>query len=160
MTYRREPDMSPWKALFMSSSELNDLAQAFLVPENSTHRQYEALRAYFVDQLTAPVVADRFGYTPGSVQQLVHRFRRQPDRRFFAEPLRPGATTAAAVREQIVQLRKQNQSIYDISQALKKEGIERTPVAVAQVLQQEGFAKLPRRGDDERPAGTKPTAAD
>ncbi|MGH7139702.1 MAG: hypothetical protein ACREHD_28515, partial [Pirellulales bacterium] len=28
------------------------------------------------------------------------------------------------------------------------------------VLRQEGFAKLPRRGDDERPPGVKPTAAD
>ena len=43
---------------------------------------------------------------------------------------------------------------------MKKEGSARTPVAVAQVLRQEGFAKLPRRGDDERPPGTKPTAAD
>jgi hypothetical protein len=31
---------------------------------------------------------------------------------------------------------------------------------VSLVLRQEGFAKLPRRGDDERPPGTKPTAAD
>src|ERR1700692_4187281 len=100
--------MSPWKTCFMLTPELTDLAQVFLAPQNSTHRQYEALRAYFVDELTAPEIADRFGYTPGSVQQLVHRFRRQPDRQFFAEPPRPGATSMAAVREQIVQLRKQN----------------------------------------------------
>ena len=28
-----------------------DLAQVFLTPQNTTHRQYEALRAYFVDRL-------------------------------------------------------------------------------------------------------------
>jgi hypothetical protein len=50
--------------------------------------------------------------------------------------------------------------VYDISEALKKEGCSRTPVAVAAVLKQEGFVKLPRRGDDERPPGTQPTAAD
>lgn len=144
----------------MLSSELKDLAQVFLAPENATHRQYEALRAYFVERLPGPDVARRFGYTRGSFQQLVHRFRQQPSRQFFLEPARPGTKAADCVRQRIVELRKQNQSIYDISQALKKEGVPRTPVAVGQALRQEGFAKLPRRGDDERPPGVKPTAAD
>ncbi len=137
-----------------------DLAQVFLAPTNSTHRQYEALRAYFVDQLPAAEVAARFGYTVGSLHQLAHHFRRNPVRQFFAEPPPPGAKASAAVQQQIVGLRKQNQSIYDISEALKKDGIRRTPVAIAAVLKQEGFARLPRRKDDERPTGTKPTAAD
>ena len=137
-----------------------DLAQVFLAPTNSTHRQYEALRAYFVDQLPAAEVAARFGYTVGSLHQLAHQFRRNPARRFFAEPPPPGAKASEAVQQQIVGLRKQNQSIYDISEALKKDGIRRTPVAIAAVLKQEGFARLPRRKDDERPTGTKPTAAD
>lgn len=137
-----------------------DLAQVFLAPQNTTHRQYEALRAYFVEQLPGPEVARRFGYTPGSLQQLVHQFRQQPERSFFIAPTRPGVKADEAVRKQIVRLRKQNLSVYDISEALKKEGSARTPVAVAQVLRREGFAKLPRRGDDERLPGTKPTAAD
>lgn len=137
-----------------------DLAQAFLTPQNATHRQYEALRAYFVDQLPGPEVAQRFGYTLGSFQQLAHQFRQQPHRSFFLEPPRAGRKTADVVRQRIVELRKQNQSVYDISEALKKEGVSRTPVAVALVLRQEGFTKLPRRGDEERPPGTRPTAAD
>jgi len=137
-----------------------DLAQFFLAPMNSTHRQYEALRAYFVDQLPAAEVAARFGYTVGSMHQLAHQFRHNPARRFFAEPPPPGAKASEAVQKQIVGLRKQNQSIYDICEALKKDGIQRTPVAIAAVLKQEGFARLPRRKDDERPTGTKPTAAD
>ena len=137
-----------------------DLAQTFLTPQNATHRQYEALRAYFVDQLPALEVAQRFGYTVGSFQQLAHQFRQQPRRPFFVEPPRAGRKAADVVRQRIVELRKQNQSVYDISEALKKEGVSRTPVAVSLVLRQEGFTKLPRRGDEERPAGTKPTAAD
>jgi transposase len=137
-----------------------DLAQAFLVPQNSTHRQYEALRAYFVDHLPAAQVASRFGYTTGSFQQLAHQFRQNASRSFFAEAPRPGAKSSDTLRQQIVRLRKQNQSIYDISEALKKEGIARSPVAVADILKQEGFTKLPRRADEERPPGTKPTAAD
>jgi hypothetical protein len=137
-----------------------DLAQVFVVPQNSTHRQYEALRAYFVDRLPGREAARRFGYTLGSFHQLVHQFRHGPRRTFFAEPPPPGAKASDAVREHIVRLRKQNLSVYDISEALKKEGIGRTSVAVAAVLKKEGFAKLPRRKDEERPPSTKPTAAD
>ena len=138
-----------------------DLAQAFLSPVNSSHRQYEALRAYFVEKLPGPIVAERFGYTVGSLHQLVHQFRQHPERQFFIEPVsRPGSKADDAVRQRILQLRKQNQSIYDISDALKKEGVSRTPVAVSQVLRKEGFVKLPRRRDDERPMRAKPMVAD
>jgi len=34
------------------------------------HRQYEALRAYFVDELPSKEVAERFGYAPGSFRVL------------------------------------------------------------------------------------------
>lgn len=137
-----------------------DPAQAFLVPQNSTHRQYEALRAYFVERLPGPEVAGRFGYTLGSLRQLVHQFRQAPQRKFFAEPPARGVKASDGVRDQIVRLRKQNLSVYDISEALKKDGIARTSVAVGAVLQKEGFARLPRRMDEERPPSTKPTAAD
>jgi hypothetical protein len=137
-----------------------DLAHAFLVPTNPTHRQYEALRAYFVDRLPGPDVARRFGYTIGSLHQLVHQFRRQPQRSFFASPSQPPVKAQNAVYQRIIELRKQNQSIYDISAALTKEGCPRTPVAVSQVLRQEGFVRLPRRGDDERPPRARPTPAD
>ena len=137
-----------------------DLAQVFLTPQNANHRQYEALRAYFVERLPGAEVAQRFGYTLGSFHQLVHQLRRAPDRTFFAPPARPGVKPSDTVRQQIVALRKQNLSIYDISAALKKEGVPRSPVAVAAVLKEEGFARLPRRADDERPTRVKPMQAD
>lgn len=138
-----------------------ELAQVFLTPRNAAHRQYEALRAYFVEQLSGPEVAARFGYTVGSLYQLVHWFRQYPEREFFVEATMPGRAKAdGAIRQRIIELRKQNQSIYDISQALEKEGTPRSSVAVSKVLQEEGFAKLPRRDNSERPSSTKPTAAD
>ena len=91
-------------------------------------------------RLAGPKVAQRFGYTLGSLHQLVHEFRHGPSRTFFAEPPPRGAKASDPVREQIVRLRKQNLSVYDISKPLKKEGIGRTPVAVAAVLKKEGFA--------------------
>jgi hypothetical protein len=137
-----------------------DLAPFFLEPKNTNHRHYEALRAYFVDHLPGPQVAKQFNYTRGSLHQLIHQFRQQPDRQFFSEPSKPGSKADDKIRQRIVQLRKQNLSVYDISAALKTEDITRTPVAVAQVLRHEGFAKLPRRSDDERPNSAKPTVAD
>jgi hypothetical protein len=137
-----------------------DLANTFLAPRSTAHRQYEALRAYFVDKVSAAEAAQRFGYTLGSFHQLAHQFRQDPEQPFFVDRPRPGVKTADAIREKIIALRKQNESIYDISRALKNEGIARTPAAVALVLKEEGFAKLPRRGDGERPETVKPLQAD
>jgi hypothetical protein len=146
------------------SDELTSLARAFLEPKNPTHRQYEALRAYFVQGQPSAEVARRFGYTPGSFRVLCHAFRQNPEREFFRTPQRgprPSARTETDPdREAIVALRKQNLSIYDISDALRNEGRERSPASVASILREEGFARLPRRRDDERPAAVRPRAAE
>ena len=145
-----------------AANKLTDLAQRFLRPQNSTHRLYEALRGYFVEKLSSRQAARRFGYAPESFRVLVHRFRKDPERRFFIPPARGPQVAPKKVQahELIITLRKQNLSIYDISRALDREGISYSPVAVGQLLRQEGFARLPRRGDDERPSRTGPTVAD
>jgi transposase len=142
--------------------KLSSLARRFLQPRNATQRQYEALRAYCVDGLPAAQVAARFGYTTASVRALIHQFRLDPDRSFFRTPAKGPHAPAKKDRHrtQVVALRKQNLSIYDISRALHQAGQPLSPAAVAQILQEEGFAKLPRRADDERPPGTRPTVAD
>lgn len=43
-----------------------------------------------------------------------------------------------------------------ISRALKNEDIHRTPTAIAKFLKQQGFAKLPRRADNELPETVRP----
>src|SRR5512135_866170 len=73
-----------------SAKELTDLARRFTEPANATHRQYEALRAYFVEGLSGVEAARRFGYTPGSFRVLVHQFRRDPDRTFWERSERIG----------------------------------------------------------------------
>src|SRR5512136_2291672 len=95
--------------------KLTDLAGIFLEPANSTHRQYEALRAYFVEGLPSDQAAHRFGYTPGSFRVLVHQFRQNPRRDFFLAPAKGPkiAPKADPLRERIIALRKQNLSIYD-----------------------------------------------
>lgn len=138
------------------------LARRFLEPSNPTHRQYEALRAFFVDGLPSAEAAARFGYTPGSFRVLVHQFRNQPDRDFFAPTARQGRPPGkqSRLREQVVALRKQNLSVHDISRALDRDGEVLSPAAIAAILKEEGFAKLPRRADDERPDRPRPVVAE
>jgi hypothetical protein len=148
----------------MSNSEekrLTKLAKVFLTPTNATHRQYEALRAYFVDGLSSTDVADRFGYTPGSFRVLCHEFRKDPRREFFL-PSKKGPRSSPKtdpVRETIIALRKQNLSIYDISRELTDRGKKVSPAAIGIILRKEGFKRLPRRGDDERPQHPRPEEA-
>jgi transposase len=49
----------------------------FRQPAHPYHRQYEALRAVFLEGHSQKEVADRFGYTYNSLRQLVHEFRQQ-----------------------------------------------------------------------------------
>ena len=98
-------------------------------------------------------VARSFGYATGTFHVLCNHFRRDPAPAFFVSP-RHGPRSQpkkSAARDRIIQLRKQNHSVYEISHQLKEQGQPLSPTAVREVLKAEGFAALPRRADDERP---------
>jgi len=143
------------------SKKLTDLARIFLEPSNATHRQYEALRAYFVEGLSSSEAARRFGYTEGSFRVLCHQFRQDPKRDFFVSSSKGPqvAPKTDRLRDRIIALRKQNLSIYDISLVLRDVGDKLSPAAVSMIIKEEGFARLPRRGDDERFAAARPEIA-
>jgi hypothetical protein len=138
---------------------LTDCRRFFAEPASPRQRQYEALRAFFVDGLASAEAARRFGYSPGGFRVLCHDFRRGQLPGFFATaslgPCRQPKKSRA--REQIVALRKRNYSIYEISQALKEQGTVLSATAVGEVLAAEGFAPLPRRLDEERPVIVGPS---
>jgi len=137
--------------------EITTLQRIFLQPTSPVHRQYEALRAFFVERLSSAQAAQRFGYTPGSFRVLCHKFRQDPQRPFFAPPRKgpPPAGPQDPTHQKVIALRKQNLSIYDISRVLQQQDRRLSPAGVALILRQEGFAKLPRRADDERPTGPR-----
>lgn len=139
--------------------ELTECQEYFLEPSNPRQRQYEALRAYFVEGRPSSEVAREFGYTPGSFRVMCHHFRRDSGPQFFLSPqkgpqVQPKKTAA---RELLISLRKQNHCVYEISEILKERGNSLSPTAVREVLREEGFAPLPRRRDDERPQQPRPT---
>jgi hypothetical protein len=135
----------------------------FLAPESHLQRQYEALRAFFVDRLPSAEVARRFGYTPGSFRVLCHQFRHDPDfrARFFSR-LSQGPAPAPVrdpLRDLVVAMRKRNLSVYDIQRELAGAGHAVSINTLTLLLRQEGFARLPRRLDEERPRALRPEPA-
>ena len=101
------------------------MARVFLEPANATHRQYEALRAFFVDKLPGKQVAKRFGYTEGSLRVLVHQFRQNPQRDFFLPPTKgpQKAPKKDKLRQLVIAMRKQNLSIYDIQRICSMQSL-------------------------------------
>ena len=139
--------------------DLIDIRRFFLEPQSPKQRQYEALRAYFVENLPSAEVARAFGYTESAFHVLCHHFRRDADPVFFVTPHKgPKAQPKkSAARDLVVQMRKQNHSVYEISEALKEQQLALSPTAVREILKSEGFSALPRRMDDERPKRRGPS---
>jgi hypothetical protein len=157
-----------WQYTIMTTTHGNGITetadvQFFRVPEKPLHRQYEALRAFFVEGIASRQVARRFGYAPGFFRVLCHQFRHEPAKRerFFRDVAR-GPQRAPArdrVRTLAVAMRKKNLSVYDIQRELAAAGHAISINALATLMREEGFARLPRRRDDERPSTVKAEAA-
>ena len=138
-------------------------AAFFLSPQEPLHRQYEALRAYFVERLSSMEAARRFRYSPGSFRVLCHQFRHDPEKRsafFRSFPRAHAAPARDPVRELVVALRKRNLSVYDIQRELAAGDHPISINALTVLLREEGFARLPRRRDEERPAVLKAESAE
>jgi hypothetical protein len=133
--------------------KLTNLADAFLAPKNVAHRQYEALRFFFVEGLPGIEVAKCFDYTEGGFRVPVYHFRQKNHRPFFL-PVDKGPQKAPKqdkTRQRIIApLHKENLSIYDFNRALTKEGVSLSSAGISQILKDEAFARLARIQDDSR----------
>lgn len=140
------------------SDTITNEAAFFLKPQNSKHRQYEALRSFFIENTPGKTVAANFGYRYGTFRLLCHQFKNDTRKEFFIQS-KPGpryGTKRDATTDEIISLRKQNHSVIDISRILKEEKeINVSSVWIWNILKEEGFARLPRRKDEERPTFEK-----
>src|SRR6266566_2610731 len=140
------------------------LSRFFLSPQFPLQRQYEALRAYFVDEEPSGDIARRFGYSAGAFRVLCYQFRHDPQKRasFFRQPQRGPQSSPARdrVRDLAVAMRKRNLSVYDMQRELAAAGHTISVNSLTVLLREEGFARLPRRADDERPVTVKPEIAE
>lgn len=117
------------------------------------HRRYEALRACFVDGLSAEQVARKFGYSIHTVYALRRDFKAGTLPAFFRPllkgPQKPRPSTLQC-KARIIELRKQNYSITEIEEVLLREGHTITAKTIHELLKAEGFARLFRRTRAER----------
>lgn len=128
-------------------------AEAFLVPDQVNQRRYEAVRAWYVEGLTYQQAADRFGYTRWAMIDLVRQWR-AGKLDLFAPPRKPGPPPGTApakdrVRGRVIQLRREGLSSYEISTRLATEQTPLNRTSVAEILSEEGFARLLRRPEPE-----------
>src|SRR5437016_8457471 len=152
--------VSPYIVSISAPLSLTECQRFFEEPATVRQRQYEALRAYFLEEVPSAEAARSSGYSPGAFRVPCHAFRRGQLPDFFAtgHAGRREQPRKNRAHEQIVALRKRNYSVYEISQALKDQGTPLSATAVREVLSEEGFAPLPRRLDEERPARVGPSA--
>lgn len=152
--------VSPCIVSISAPSSLTDCQRFFEQPATARQRQYEALRAYFLEEVPSAEAARSFGYSPGAFRVLCHAFRHGQLPDFFAtgHAGRRERPRKSRAHEQIVALRKRNYSVYEISRALQEQGTPLSATAVREVLADEGFAPLPRRLDEERPERVGPSS--
>jgi transposase len=119
----------------------------FTHPESAGQKQYEALRAFYVDRLPANVVAERFGYTVASFNALRHKFKtRELTFQFTEQPGPHGSRIAKEVQQRIFEIRRtHNLSNYRIAEILAIEGHEVNPRTISRLLKAAGFPPVPRR---------------
>ena len=147
--------------------DLSHLQSVFLQFRNPSHRRYEALRALCVEQCSLSEAAQRCGYSPAYLGQLLRDLEQHPDRDFFL-PSTPGRKpdrpppAALDRNRRILQLRRDRQlSILEISAILASEGFQSaSKSAVARVLRDAGIPKLPRRRPGSSPLPLQEPAAD
>jgi hypothetical protein len=141
---------------------MHDHASFFLDPQQPLHKQYEALRAFYVEGRSAAEVAHTFGFAESYFNKLRSRFHQRvhtnhPPTFFAAHPPGPHPTPIdPSIQERIIALRKQNYSIVDIQAALDAQGQRVHLMRIDQVLKEDGFARLPRRTRREKEQLTPP----
>ncbi len=123
----------------------------FQNPKTPQQRQYDALRDYYLNGLSQKETAKKYGYAPTSFQTIVRDFKKQKIVFFPQKKRSPRKKQiSGSIVERIVDLRKMNHSITEIQDLLEQDGHSWSIDTIGRVLRDEGFAKLPRRTDDER----------
>jgi transposase len=127
-------------------------AEYFLHPAGSSQRRYEALRAYFTQDMPAAEVADRFGYSTASVHQMATLLR-TGRLNLFTDP-KPGPRgprkATGELRDRVLALRAAGHSVTEIAAALTADGLPVSPQTTWQILDAEGIGRLPRRDEGRR----------
>ena len=128
-----------------------NIVDYFINPSSKRQNQYEAIRAFIVEKLSADEVATKYGYQTSTVYALIRDAKAGKLELFPIVQKGPRQRrTPVDYQEQIIDLRKQNQSIHDIYNELLKLEINVSIKTIERILRDNGFAKLSRRSNLER----------
>jgi transposase-like protein len=112
--------------------EMSDLFKE----EDKILQKYEMLREQIATRATVKSVSEKFGYNPRHFYWCRRRFREEGILGLVDK--QPGPKKPYKIKpnieKRILQLRKKDLSIYEISDELKKENIEITPKSVDTIL--------------------------
>ncbi|MBF0451595.1 MAG: hypothetical protein HQK75_12890, partial [Candidatus Magnetomorum sp.] len=121
----------------------------FTNPSTVTQKKYEALRAYFVDELPAKQVANKFGYTYRAMTSLIADFRKakkvNPDEELFFQLKSPGRKVMPEnnlAASMVIELRKKYLSVPDIKVILDGKGIVISEKEIFLIIKREGFGSI------------------
>jgi len=123
----------------------------FTKPSEVLHKQYIALKHYFVDGYSAEQVAETSGYAINTVYSMVRDFRKkiksQDDDPFFKTNTagRRPIDHKEDIKETVINLRKKYLSVPDIQVVLDAMGTGLTIFSIEKIITEAGFARLPRR---------------
>jgi transposase len=126
-------------------------------PKNSYHRQFIAMRAYYVENMTASDVASKFGYTVSTIYSLARDFKdrlesNEQEDPFFKSVIfgRKHLDLSGDLIEIIIAHRKNYMSVPEIKSALEAIDINVSSGYIFETLKREGFARLPRRDKETK----------
>ena len=128
----------------------------FLSVASPMHRQFLALRMFFIDGCSAEQVAAEFGYTVSTVYTYIRNFKEElalgNHEPFFKEskPGRKKLDHGGEINRLVVAYRKKYLSVPEIKSILDAQNINVSERYITTLLTNEGFDRLPRRENNVR----------
>jgi hypothetical protein len=137
----------------------------FLKHNTIAQKQYEALRAFFLDKLSAKETAEKFGYPLRAFNSLVTDFRNtlKEDQHKGDDPFFQVRKKGRRIKQDsddivplIIEMRKKNYSVTDIKTTLDSKNYSVSERYISLLLNKQGFARLPRRSNKFKAALERP----
>lgn len=132
----------------------SEVIEYFLKPQLATHRQYLALRMFFVDGVSAEEVAKKCGYKPTAIYSFARNFKQKlrecQDENWdpFFQTLKTGPKALDREGDDaqlVIAYRKKMLSIPEIEILMAGVGRPMSAGLIGDILRENGFTRMPKR---------------
>lgn len=129
---------------------MSGLKSLFTNIKNPRQRQYEAIRAIEIDNLTTVDAAKKFNYKPSSLYSIIRDIKAKKIELFPSVEKISKRQTPEYVSKRVLHYRRQRLSSSDIAEKIGDEGYKVSIRTVERILADENLAKLKRRTQAQR----------